>query len=118
GGRPGSALELLEVSGYQPYQRTQRFLCPDPTTGELMKFGPRAPWLDEGQMPGDASHRLYRLFEFLEAGTGAAGVAPLGRVPGRVNLNTVRDPQTPQANPDPQPANHLPPAHADPPLRP
>jgi hypothetical protein len=102
--RPSSPLELLQVSGYQSYQLTQRFVCPD-ADGQVVKFGQRAPWLDEGRAPGGPSHRLYRLFEFLEAGTGAAGVAPEGRVPGRINLNTIWDPETFRAICDPQPAN-------------
>jgi hypothetical protein len=102
--RPSSLLELSQVSGYQPYQLTQRFLCPD-ADGRLVPFGQRAPWLDEGRAPGGASHRLYRLFEFLDVGTGAAGVAAAGRVPGKINLNTVWDPETLRAVCDPQAAN-------------
>jgi hypothetical protein len=104
--RPNSPLELLQVSGYQPHQLTQRFVCPGPD-GQVVKFNHRAPWLDEGRAAGAASHRLYRLFEFLDVGTGAAGVAPAGRVPGRINLNTVWDPETLRAICDAQPANYF-----------
>jgi hypothetical protein len=102
--RPSSVLELLQVSGYQSYQLTQRFVCPD-GNGVPVTFGQRAPWLDEGRAPGGPSHRLYRLFEFLDVGTGAAGVAAEGRVPGRINLNTVWDPEPFRAVCDPQVAN-------------
>lgn len=89
---PLSPLELLAVSGYQPYQLTQRFIGPD-RQGALTKFGHRAPWLDEDLSAGGPSHRLYRLFEFLEASPAVSGYAPLGRRPGKVNLNTVWDPE-------------------------
>ena len=102
--RPSSVLELLQVSGYQPYQLTQRFMTLG-NDGTLTKFGHRAPWLDEGQTPGGPSHRLYRLFEFLDVGTEASGVAPMGRVPGKINLNTVWDPEVFRAVCDAQPAN-------------
>src|SRR5262249_11045310 len=41
-----SPMELLQVSGCQPYQLTQRFMSPD-ATGQLTRFNHRAPWLDE-----------------------------------------------------------------------
>jgi hypothetical protein len=48
---------------------------------------------------------LYRVFEFFRA-----GLRPLGpetdRVAGRININTVWDPETLLALADPQPANH------------
>src|SRR5207247_5761095 len=80
-------------SGCQPYQLTQRFIGPD-ANGVLTRFAHRAPWLDEGQQPGGPSHRLYRLFEFLQTGTTAPGVAPLGGIAGKVNLNTIWDAET------------------------
>src|SRR5262249_40178920 len=100
-----SPLELLHVSGYQPYQLTQRFVHVD-STGLLTKFGHRAPWLDELLPPG-TSQRLYRLFELLETGTLAAGVAAGGRIPGKINLNTTRDPETWQALCDAQPSSYF-----------
>jgi hypothetical protein len=99
-----SPMELLHVSGYQPYQLTQRFLVPD-ESGQLVKFGHRAPWLDEGRLPGRPSHRLYRLFEFVTAGPRSAGVAAGGRLPGKINLNTVWDEEVFQALCDAQPSN-------------
>src|SRR5207248_2049171 len=41
-----SPIELLHVSGYQPYQLTQRFMSVD-TSGNVLRFAHRAPWLDE-----------------------------------------------------------------------
>jgi hypothetical protein len=104
--QPVSPLELSHVSGYQPYQLTQRFVGTD-GAGQPVKFGHRAPWLDEGRSPGAPSHRLYRLFEFLEAGASSAGVAPGGRSPGKINLNTVWDPEVFQALCDAQPSNYF-----------
>ncbi len=101
---PTSPLELLHVSGCQPYQLTQRFIAPN-AGGLPVKFGHRAPWLDDGRAAGGPSHRLYRLFEFLETAPQAAGVAAGGRIPGKINLNTVWDPETFRALCDAQPSN-------------
>src|SRR5262249_7791565 len=98
-----SPMELLHVSGYQPYQLTQRFISPG-STGLMTKFNHRAPWDDTGLSVG-ASHRLYRLFELLETGPRAAGVAAGGRIPGKVNINTIWDLETLLALCDPQPSN-------------
>src|SRR5205823_11347341 len=49
--------------------------------------------------------RLYRVFEFLETHSRAAGVTPGGRIPGKINLNTVWDPEIFLALCDPQPSN-------------
>jgi hypothetical protein len=92
-----SPMELLHVSGYHPHQLTHRFLAPD-GRGGLQRFGQRVPWFDPG-------NRLYRVFEFLEARSRAAGVSGEGRVAGKINLNTVWDPETLLALCDPQPSN-------------
>ncbi|MCI0461853.1 MAG: hypothetical protein L0Z62_33295 [Gemmataceae bacterium] len=107
-----SPLELLHVSGYQPYQLTQRFLSLD-KEGQVRKFGQRAPWLDDGRAPGAPSARLYRLLEFLETGSRAAGVAAGGRRAGKINLNTVWDPETLRALWDAQASNSFPKIEAD-----
>jgi hypothetical protein len=93
---PISAAELLQVSGYPPHQLTHRFQSGNPLTGIVTPFGQRVPWFDE-------DNRLYRLFEFLRAGQ-----APTtDRVAGKVNINTVWDPETLLALCDPQPGNHF-----------
>src|SRR5439155_7775364 len=115
-----SPIELLHVSGYQPYQLTQRFITVQingKSFGKLLPFGHRAPWLDEDLQEdllgsgsfssGLSSHRLYRLFEFLETGPLSAGVAAGGRIPGKININTVWDLETLQAICDAQPSNHF-----------
>src|SRR5262249_31349100 len=94
-----SPAELLQVSGFRPYQLTHKFIT---VTG---KFQHRVPWFDEdvpappaGTPP--SSHRLYRLFGFLEVADRASGVSQYGRVPGRININTVWDPEILPALPD------------------
>jgi hypothetical protein len=90
-----SPLELLHVSGCQPYQLTQRFLTgSDPS----QRFTQRAPWLDQGT-------RLYRALEFLETRSRSVGLADAPKLPGKINLNTVWDVETLLALLDPQPGN-------------
>jgi hypothetical protein len=92
-----SPMELLHVSGYQPYQLTQRFVMGGDTTAE-QKFQHYVPWFDQ-------TRRLYRVFEFLETHSLATGVSPGGRIPGKINLNTVWDLEVFRALCDPQSAN-------------
>jgi hypothetical protein len=114
-----SAMELLQVSGYRPHELTQLFNSPasgfplTPSTPPTMAgqytqcyYGHRVPWFDEdlATVPGQ-SHRLYRLFEFLESGNRAAGMTPGGRIPGMLNINTVWDIETLMAHCDPQQGN-------------
>jgi hypothetical protein len=74
---------------------THRFLSRDDPAGPVKPFNHRVPWFDE-------DNRLYRVFEFLQA-----GFSEDGRTPGKVNLNTVWDPETFFALCDPQPSNHF-----------
>lgn len=89
-----SPAELLHVAAYPPHRLTQEF-----RNGRLEH---RAPWTDE-------ECRLYRLFEFVETASRVAGFYEEpnhgARVPGKVNLNTVWDPEILLALCDPQPAN-------------
>src|SRR5262249_30654620 len=93
-----SPMELLHVSGYAPHQLTHRFISRDDPTGLVKPFNHRVPWSDQ-------SNRLYRVLELLEAGGRPAGVPAGGRIPGKVNLNTVWDVETFRALCDPQAAN-------------
>jgi len=94
-----SPMELLEVSGFKPHELTQQFMVGtgDPE-GNVVRH--RAPWFDQ-------TTRLYRVFELLETYNRAAGVAPGGRVPGRVNINTVWDMETFLGLCDAQPSNYF-----------
>jgi hypothetical protein len=92
-----SPMEVLHVSAFPPYQLTQNFIIGDDTQPG-QKFQHYVPWLAENR-------RLYRLFEFLTAHPRAAGVPQGGRIPGKINLNTIWDPETFLALCDPQPAN-------------
>jgi hypothetical protein len=94
--QPISPPELLHVSGYQPHQLTQQFVTgsnADPTK----TFQHYVPWFDQRT-------RLYRLFEFFDCTEWNATFSPLdfiplitGRVPGKVNINTIWDPEILQA---------------------
>ena len=93
-----SPAELLHVSGYQPHQLTQRFIQGGGTLPET-KFQHLVPWFDQPR-------RLYRLFEFVTArGRDGTGRPPGGRVAGKINLNTIWDPETFLALCDAQAAN-------------
>jgi hypothetical protein len=100
-----SPMELLQVSGFKPHELTQQFMYPG------LPFGHRVAWFDEdlaslSQSPNPMpSHRLYRIFEFFETKDLAAGVTIGGRTPGKVNLNSIWDPEVFRAVCDPQPAN-------------
>jgi hypothetical protein len=146
--QPISPMELLHVSGYQPYQLTQQFIVPQPagkaSTGKPLNdnnaagnmFKHYVPWLDALPAPvapattanvgspwwfdsnltlGTQSHRLYRLFEFLECGDRPFGVDAWGRIPGRVNINTIWDAEILQALIDANPSLGAPPIPGAPP---
>ncbi|HEV3445801.1 MAG TPA: hypothetical protein VG099_14255 [Gemmataceae bacterium] len=93
---PVSALEFLQVSGCQPHQLTQRFIRGGTAD---QRFGHLVPWFDE-------QRRLYRLFEFLEARNRQSSVFDT-RTAGRLNLNTLWDPEPFLALCDPQPGNRF-----------
>jgi hypothetical protein len=85
-----SPMELLQVSGYQPWQLTHAFV--QNKSGVLTPWSHRVPWFDEDlASPSTTSHRLYRALEFFKTHSLAAGVEGTGRIPGKVNLNTLFD---------------------------
>ena len=96
--QPNNPMELLQVSGFRPWQLTQKFIL------QTIPFQHRTQWFDEDLTGANAgrSHLLYRLFGFLETADRAAGVSRFGRVPGRLNINTVWDPEILLALLDPQ----------------
>jgi hypothetical protein len=87
--------ELLTVSACAPPQLTQLFMTPRGPFGHL------APWRRTGA-------RLYRFLEFVETASLTPGVEQGGRLPGKINLNTVWDPEVLDALTDPQPASYFP----------
>jgi hypothetical protein len=100
-----SPMELLNVSGYHPHQLTHRFrinvAAPD--------YGHLVDWWDQTTPPGPLgqSNRLYRIFEFLEAHDRASGMNVGGRLAGKININTMWDPETFNALCDAQSSNYF-----------
>lgn len=86
-----SPVELLSVTGVRPHDLTHRFITTP--AGERADFAHRVPWFDEDLPPTGppVSHRLYRLFEFLDTGDRSQGSAVHGRGPGRININSIHD---------------------------
>ncbi|GIW82832.1 MAG: hypothetical protein KatS3mg105_4639 [Gemmatales bacterium] len=96
-----SPMELLEVCGFKPHELTQQFMVDvnnDKTLQPNERFLHRVPWFDE-------QRRVYRVFEFLECKTRSASVEVGGRIPGKININTIWDAETFRALCDPQQAN-------------
>jgi hypothetical protein len=96
-------MELLQVCGFKPHELTQQFMTGgmnQQTNKANNRFAHRAPWYDQ-------TARIYRLFEFLEADFRMQGVTVSGRVPGKVNINTVWDLETLQALTDVQTNNYF-----------
>jgi hypothetical protein len=96
-----SPVELLEVSGFKPYELTQKFAQGpnNPSTNEPTQvFKHRAPWLDPAA-------RLYRLFEILSTTPHLSSNPVGGRVIGRININTIFDREMFHALCDPQASN-------------
>jgi hypothetical protein len=92
-----SPMEVLQVSAFKPHELTQQFVTVD-GTGATQKFTHRAPWFDPNA-------RIYRLFEFLEAGCQIQWVATGSRAVGKININNVWDVETLQALCDPKAQN-------------
>jgi hypothetical protein len=89
-----SPIELFQTSMYKPHQLTQQFITGAGKFQHRLQLG-----------LADQTSRLYRGFEFLTVGNRGLGVAANGRVPGKINLNTIWDADTMLALADPQPAN-------------
>ena len=83
-----SPMELLVVSAFKPHELTQQFAQgTDPATGRpTQRFGHLAPWFDNNV-------RIFRLFEFLSATSPMQWVPVGGRTTGRMNINTMFDPE-------------------------
>jgi hypothetical protein len=95
-----SPFELLNVSGFRPHQLTHKFITGNGPHQHLV------PWFDQDLAPG-SSHRLYRLFAYLDVHDRSYGVSPRGRLPGKINLNTIWDYEVFAALCDPQSSNYF-----------
>ncbi len=84
-----SPAELFHVSGYRPFQLTQEFYNAGGTA-----HSQRAPWTT-------SAARIYRFLEYVDTGYRMAGVSQDGRVPGKININTIWDEAVFQALCDP-----------------
>jgi hypothetical protein len=83
-----SPVELMHVSAYKPYELTHRFVTPGATPATVtngVAHNHRAAWFTQNE-------RLYRLLEFVETRPATGWGAPGGRVPGKLNINTLNDP--------------------------
>ena len=95
---PGE-FRLLRIR--KPLNQRPQFAC---SRLVLAQFQQRVPWFEQ-------AHRLYRIFEFLATHTRALQTSVGGRIPGKLNLNTIWDVETFLALCDPQPGNGFTEAH-------
>jgi len=93
-----SPLDLLHVSGYQPWELTRRFVAPSTAGGAAASYNHQVNWYDE-------TNRLYRVFELLHTRDRTTGVSSGGRIPGMMNINTIWDAEVFNALCDQQTAN-------------
>jgi hypothetical protein len=87
--------ELWCVAACSPSQLTQLFMNPAP-------FSHLAPWQNPNTL-------LYRFLEFVQTASRASGVglSSGGRWPGKININTIWDPEILDALLDPQPSSYF-----------
>jgi hypothetical protein len=87
-----SPIELLHVPAVGPAKLTQSFAtgfpAGTPTPEQAQKH--LANWTDFN-LPAGQSTRLVRALELLGTGDRAAGMSAGGRVPGKININTLWD---------------------------
>ena len=106
-----SVIEAMQVGFYKPHEFTHRFAVSDGMGGRLrfqhLNIG-GISWTSNG--PGQT---LYRVLEFFTINGWTAGSGHGGRVPGRINVNTVTEQEVFNALVDPQPGNLFTPAEAN-----
>jgi hypothetical protein len=98
--------ELLTVSACRPSQLTQLFMSGGTPPNATKVFAHLAPW----QL--DQNSRLYRFLEFVKTDSRTPGIEGGGRLPGKINLNTIYDQEILDALCDPQSASYFPGANA------
>ena len=77
-----SPMELLNVSGVKPHELTHWFQSGSTQSASANASLHLARWTN-------GSGRLYRFFEFATTGSLQAGYSLGGRVPGKININTM-----------------------------
>jgi hypothetical protein len=78
-----SPVELMQVSAHKPHELTRVFVqTVDPVTKAQAPYLQSAAWTNE-------QTRLYRFFEMVETASRVPGAATGGRIPGRININTL-----------------------------
>lgn len=95
-----SPIELFSVPAVKPDQLTQRFAM-NGGGGPQAQVPILAPFLP------DQDARLHRLLEVVQVKPRGRGVAQGGRVPGRININSIWDPEVFRAIADAQPGNRF-----------
>lgn len=101
--QPLNALELMYCSTLRPQDLTHELDSRDATIRPSPVNQP-APFCRAWRIP---STRLYRALELLQVSPRLAELGRGGRVPGKVNINTIFDPETFMALCDPQPSSHF-----------
>ncbi len=82
---------MMCVSAWKPHELTQRFVQNSVAQQHLANWNNTAPGTAAGAAT-DANHeRLYRAFSLLQTRSRTLGMGFGGRVPGRVNINTMWD---------------------------
>ncbi len=93
-----SPMELLHVASCKPHQVTHLFKSQ--VHGGYQTFNHAPYWL-----LSEPASPLYRAFELLTTACRAGGAAAADQAPGKINLNTLWDPEVFLALCDPQPAS-------------
>lgn len=105
---PINAMELLHVSAYKPHELTHEFIKPaGGNVNALVPYQHLAQWFDYGTADAmnNANTNALRLSRFLglvSCRSRMFGIASGGRVPGRINVNSVWRPEVLQSAFDPQ----------------
>ncbi len=92
-------MELLHVSGFKPHELTQQFMtAPSASATPDQKFNHRAPFFvrnpaNAAELQMVQSARIFRALEYLTVGDRSLYPGTGGRIPGKVNINTVFDPE-------------------------
>lgn len=84
-----SPVELLCVSAWKPHELTQQFVIGNNPLSSANKQLHLADWGQSGNIPQASASRLYRAFSLLEIRNRTHGMPLAGRIPGKININTI-----------------------------